>query len=327
MTEPGQACPVCGLPDPEHDWDEHERQAEGIRYGQPAMRGAELVTAPLSMLARSSSRGGARVRWLAVHSTEGIMRAADLRDWQSWPGSSHASADQFGNLLEPDDGFVPYDRAAWTLRNGNPVSDNIELCAFAGWSRAEWLARPDLLELCAVWLARRHRARPWIPLVKLTVAQVRAGVAGVIDHDDYTDASGDGTHWDVGEAFPWDIVIPRARVLAGIDTDKGEGFLMALSDKEQGEALDILRDLRYGLRRPVIGGLTLSSAVRELLGRARGEIGGEAQPVTAGAELDDLESASAAWSDDEVRQLGETLAAELTAEQVRELLDTIARAS
>jgi hypothetical protein len=35
-------------------------------------------------------------------------------------------------------------------------------------------------------------------------------VAGVIDHGDYTDATGDGTHWDVGDGFPWDVLLPRA---------------------------------------------------------------------------------------------------------------------
>lgn len=207
MTEPGQPCSVCGRPDPEHDWDVHEAQEADY---QPAPEGARQAA---NMLARSSSRGGATVRWLAVHSTEGIMRAHDLRDWAAWPGSSHASADASGVLLTPADGFVPYERAAWTLRNGNPVSENIELCALARWSRGEWLARPALLEACARWLAGRSKARG-IPLRKLTVAQVRTGQAGVIDHDDYTDATGDGGHWDVGEQFPWDVVMARAIALA-----------------------------------------------------------------------------------------------------------------
>ena len=70
---------------------------------------------------KSSSRNGAVVRVLALHTTEGIMRARDLRDWKSWPGSSHAANDETGVLMGPADGFVPYDRAAWTLRNGNPI--------------------------------------------------------------------------------------------------------------------------------------------------------------------------------------------------------------
>jgi hypothetical protein len=318
------------VPDPGHDWEVHDAAAQGIRWtgpqdspvritigtGDPA---EELRGLP-NMLQRSSSRGGAQVRWLAVHSTEGIMRAADLRAWASWPGSSHASADQYGNLLTPADGFVPYDRAAWTLRNGNPVSENIELCAFAAWSRTRWLEARELLELCAQWLADRYRAhRGRIPLVKLTVAQVRAGHAGVIDHDDYTDASGDGTHWDVGESFPWDVVIPRARQLAGLD--EPEGFMAGLNDAEQREALTILRDLQYGLRRPVVNGVSLSGAMRDVQNRVQALGADSTVPTTAAAELEDAPVAP--WSDEQVDLLAEQLETELSPDQVQHLVQRL----
>jgi hypothetical protein len=325
MTEPGQACPVCGLPDPEHDWDEHDRQAQGVEWN-PDEAAPEGARTAVNMLTRSSSRGGRRVRWLAVHSTEGIMRARDLRDWASWPGSSHASADADGVLLEPDDGFVPYERAAWTLRNGNPVSENIELCAFARWTRAQWLDRPALLEQCARWLAKRSRATG-VPLVKLTVAQVRVGAAGVIDHDDYTDATGDGTHWDVGESFPWDLVIPRARAILNPPAPPTpEGFLMALTDKQQERALELLEDLHYGLRRPVVNGVTLSAAMRDVqnrVARMDDETPGTA-PLTAPADPGDAGEVLVPWTDEAVALLGETLARELTVEQQRALVDAIA---
>jgi hypothetical protein len=322
VTEPGQACPVCGLPDPAHDWDRHEAQVVEFDQRDVMPAGARGAT---TMLARSSSRGGARVRWLAVHSTEGIMRAADLRDWQAWPGSSHASADNYGHLLEPDDGFVPYERAAWTLRNGNPVSENLELCAFARWTRGEWLERPALLEACAVWLARRSRATG-VPLRKLTVAQVAAGWAGVIDHDDYTDATGDGSHWDVGESFPWPEVLARARAILNPPAPIPGGFMADLTDAEQHEALTLLRDLHYGLRRPVIGGVTLSTAVREIrTGVAEILEDTDAAPpgvLTASAGGDEQ---LVPWTDEAVALLGDTLARELTAEQARELVEHLAR--
>lgn len=164
----------------------------------------------MSMRARSESRNGARVRVLAVHTTEGIMRAVDLRAWKSWPGSSHAAADDTGVLLDgAGDGFVDHDRAAWTLRSGNCWSENIELCAMASWTRAQWLARAELLDRCAYWLAVRAIARD-IPLVKLTPAQYRAGGSGVIGHHDHTVGYSDGTHWDPGPGFPWDVVLELA---------------------------------------------------------------------------------------------------------------------
>ena len=166
---------------------------------------------------QSSSRGGVKVRNLAVHTTEGIMRATDLRAYFNRVGtaSSHASCDETGVLLDgAADGFVAHDRAAWTIRNGNAYTENLEVCGRAGWSRQDWLSRPRILEAVAVWLARRSGARG-IPLSRLTVPQLRAQWVGVIDHDDYSKATGDGTHWDVGDGFPFDVVIPRALAIAG----------------------------------------------------------------------------------------------------------------
>jgi len=167
---------------------------------------------------QSSSRNGATVRALCIHTAEGALTVDALRTFFDRPGatgSSHAGADDTGKLADgAADGFVDYSRAAWTLRNGNPWSENLELCAFAAWTRTQWLGKPQLLEACALWLARRSAARG-IPLTKLSVDQLRAQARGVIDHDDYTDATGDGTHWDVGENFPWDVVMPRAVQLAG----------------------------------------------------------------------------------------------------------------
>lgn len=316
MTSPGQPCPVCAQPDPQHDWDVHEAQPahwEGPEFPE----GARAAT---SMLARSSSRGGAVVRWLAVHSTEGIMRAADLRAWSSWPGSSHASADADGALLTPAEGFIPYERSAWTLRNGNPVSENIELCAMAGWSRAQWLSRPLLLERCAQWLAERSQARG-IPLRKLTVAQVRAGWAGVIDHDDYSDATGDGTHWDVGESFPWDVVMARAQQIADPPAPQEDGFMAALSEKEQQEALTLLRDLHYGLRRPVVNGVTISAAVRDVQSRVY-RLSQPATPTTAAAPAEDA-APQVGWTQEDLERLADQLREELTPAQVTDLMEQL----
>jgi hypothetical protein len=167
----------------------------------------------MSITDRSQSRNGTAVRVLAVHTTEGTSyTAAGLRDADWWTGSSHAIADT-RTLLTPAEGCVSYDRASWTLRSGNPWSDNIELVAMAGWTRAQWLERPGLLDNCARWLADRSTARG-IPLVKLTPAQYRAGGRGVIGHHDHTVGYADGTHWDPGPNFPWDIVLDKARGFA-----------------------------------------------------------------------------------------------------------------
>jgi hypothetical protein len=104
----------------------------------------------------SESRDGERVRLVAVHTAEGSRDVASLLAFfrDRTDRSCHAAADD----RELAEGWVPYDRAAWTLRTGNKVSDNLELCAFAAWSRDEWLQHPGMLRNAA--RRRCTRARP-----------------------------------------------------------------------------------------------------------------------------------------------------------------------
>ncbi|MDQ3577545.1 MAG: hypothetical protein M3443_08070, partial [Actinomycetota bacterium] len=66
--------------------------------------------------------------------------------------------------------------------------------------------------------AERCRARD-IPLVKLSPADVKAGKAGVCGHIDWTLGMKDGSHTDPGGNFPWDHVMTRVHVHAGIEED------------------------------------------------------------------------------------------------------------
>lgn len=214
----------------------------------------------MSILDRCESRRGAKVIWLAVHSTESNDRprvddAAALRDATWWTGSAHAITDDDpGSLLTPAQGCVPYEMAAWTLRGGNHYSDNIEQVGWARWTRAEWLARPRLLDNTARWLADRHRARPWIPLTKIGPADVKARRPGVIGHVDYTLGTGDGTHTDPGPGYPWDVVIAKARAYAepqedDLTPDQWNFVQQALtvSNNALGALLNAVNDPNIGL--------------------------------------------------------------------------------
>lgn len=159
-----------------------------------------------------SSRGGKSVKLITLHTAEGSRTVESLGRWfqrrptEKDPGSSsHAGIDDF--RIET---YVSYDRAAWTLRSGNRISDNAELCGFAKWTRAEWLTHDQMLTLAARWVRERCAARN-IPIRKLTPAQVAAGVSGVIGHVDWTNGMHDGTHTDPGDGLPWDVIIARAR--------------------------------------------------------------------------------------------------------------------
>jgi N-acetyl-anhydromuramyl-L-alanine amidase AmpD len=154
-----------------------------------------------------SARGSKPVRLVIVHSAEGSRTVESLGQWFQRAGtkaSSHAGIDD--TRIEQ---YVRYDRAAWTTRSANAISDNVELCGFAKWTRDEWLAHPRMLELCAQWISDRCIART-IPIRKLTPVEVAAGKAGVCGHVDWTVGMRDGTHQDPGPGFPWDHVIELA---------------------------------------------------------------------------------------------------------------------
>lgn len=155
-----------------------------------------------------SRRSGAPVRLVCIHTAEGARTVESLgRYFQnaSVQASSHVGIDDRG--IEQ---YVPYTEASWTLRSGNSVSDNAELCGFARWSRAEWVTQHEqMLRRTAAWIAERCAARG-IPLRKLTPEQVRRGEAGVIGHHDWTVGMRDGTHTDPGPGFPWDVVMALA---------------------------------------------------------------------------------------------------------------------
>lgn len=182
------------------------------------------------MAYKSSARGTRPVRLLAVHTAEGTRTARALAAFfarDDVQASSHVGIDPDETLQ-----YVPYERAAWTLRSGNPISDNAELCGFARWTRAQWLTDTPvdkvtsprrMLRRCSAWIAARCKARG-IDVRKLTVVQLAKGEWGVIAHDDWTKAMSDGTHWDPGPGFPWDVVIADARAIARGANTKEDGM-------------------------------------------------------------------------------------------------------
>jgi N-acetyl-anhydromuramyl-L-alanine amidase AmpD len=167
------------------------------------MSGGAVIESP-----HHSSRGDQRVRLVVLHTAEGALTTTSLGRFFARPdvrASSHVGIDD-RSIVQ----YVPYNRAAWTLRSGNRISDNAELCGFAAWTRDQWVAdHHPMLELAAAWIRNRCAARA-IPVRKLTVKEIRDGKPGVIGHVDWTNAMNDGTHSDPGAAFPWDVVMALA---------------------------------------------------------------------------------------------------------------------
>lgn len=161
----------------------------------------------MSIMDRSESRAGAAVIWAALHTTEGNGTARELRDAGWWTGSAHAISDMTELLT---DGMIPVSRAAWTLRNGNHRSVNLEQIGWAKWDREFWLSeRMPQLRFAAQWLQDMH-TELGIPLRLLSLAECAKNLPGVIQHTTYTQAFHDGEHWDCGPGYPDDVVIDLA---------------------------------------------------------------------------------------------------------------------
>jgi hypothetical protein len=186
------------------------------------------------MAINSSSRNGQRGRLIVIHSAEGSRTVESLYAFFNGgvAASSHGGADGY----KLADGWVPDERAAWTLLNGNPYSFNLELCGFASWSRAEWLSEGwvwnpqrtgqvwnprQMIRHAALWVVRKRDAakRLWgidIPIDrKLSPNEVGAGKAGLCGHADYTYGTGDGDHTDPGPNVPWDVLIADIKAITG----------------------------------------------------------------------------------------------------------------
>jgi hypothetical protein len=227
-----------------------------------------------------SSRGGQRVRLVTLHTTEGARDVDSLGAYfqKVTNVSYHGAFDD-----QRFEAYVDYSNAAYSIRNGNPITDNAAFCAFAAWSRAEWLQHPRMLELSAAWVAERCTARG-LPIRRLSTAETAAAVrdpkhpGGVIMHRDYTYATGDGTHTDCGDGLPWDVILPRAQQLAGhLEDDMAIGFEGTFEDLYGHKDASILNTYRWNEKRlaDLAGDGDKAAAKRGDLGYMRDQLRGD----------------------------------------------------
>ena len=157
-----------------------------------------------------SSRGGAVVRLIVLHTAEGSTTIESLGSFFASPSagvSSHVGIDDKAGVVGE---YVKRGGKAWTAGNANPVAVQAELCGFAAWTAADWDRHDAMLENTARWIAEEAAAFD-LPITKLTASQAQGGGRGVCQHADL--GAGGGGHWDCGGAFPLDDVLTRARQL------------------------------------------------------------------------------------------------------------------
>ena len=155
-----------------------------------------------------SSRGGATVTTIILHTAEGARTIQSLGSFFANPASqvsSHVGIDDTPNTVGE---YVPRSGKAWTAASANPWSIQAELCAFAAWDSAEWDRHQTMLANCAAWIAE-EAAYFGIPLTRLSPSQAQnAATKGVCQHIDLQSMG--GGHVDCGPAFPMDRVLAMA---------------------------------------------------------------------------------------------------------------------
>lgn len=151
------------------------------------------------------------VDWLVLHSAEGATSEIALGNFfaGTTKGSSAAGIGQGGKYAS----YVNYADTAWCAPPLNQEGEHLEICGFAKWTRAEWLAHPAMLETVAKWIAWRCTVRR-IPI--RFVALPRVGTSGVTGHIQVNNVYHKSDHWDPGPNFPWDSVIARAQKIAAV---------------------------------------------------------------------------------------------------------------
>lgn len=186
-----------------------------------------MAVAPLSgpfYQAKGYSKGKkGPVRLLSIHTAEGSTTVESLGSYfmRNDGGSSNAGIGQQGQYAE----YVTYNNTAWTNPPVNSVSDTLELCAFADWTRDKWLRYPQMLRVTGHWIAWRASVRG-IPLKHITDARGK----GVVGHNDINDTYGKSSHYDPGTAFPWDVVMRHAVQIAGGNKPVWPGHDVDLGD-------------------------------------------------------------------------------------------------
>lgn len=155
-----------------------------------------------------SSRGGARIGLITLHSTQGsnVNGTADLRGCAGFlcrptvEASSHVITDADGHSAR----LVADDRKAWTQAAYNPYCLSIEQIGFA--EATHW-ARDEIRET-ARWIARWSKMHN----IPIRVGAAAGGLVvrtGVVTHKQLGLLG--GGHVDPGDAYPMDACLKLAR--------------------------------------------------------------------------------------------------------------------
>lgn len=152
------------------------------------------------------------ILWGVFHTTENDDNTPpqNVARWQQDEDNESSYNVLFGargtTVRSNDDNYIPW-AAGWT---GNRYGLHGSAVGRAARTRSHWLQYPEQIESMAHWAADLNR-RYGLPLVKLTVEQVKARQLGFCGHLEISKAFGEVNHTDPGRGLPWDVVLNRAK--------------------------------------------------------------------------------------------------------------------
>lgn len=164
-------------------------------------------------------KGGNRPRWIVIHdleypNTPGAARWAANYFATNVPKSAHYTVDpnEIIQSVREEDGAwhtpgyiqgVEVNRQSIGVEHGGYARDP--------WNDANASATLERSAVLVAEIAQRHG----IPVQWLSPSEIRSGTPGIAGHDDFTIATGSGTHVDPGRNFPRDWYITRVRDAQG----------------------------------------------------------------------------------------------------------------
>jgi hypothetical protein len=167
-----------------------------------------------------SSREGARIHGLVLHTTEGgdsPSGNADLHTLGSVFDGEEASAHIGVNVAGKFGRYVEDSAKAWAVCNFNAMTLNLEQIGFAAFSTSDWFKRHDQLKGAAEFLQYGHE-KYGVPIRKGKCSGGAITRDGVFQHKDFG-IMGCG-HVDCGPGYPQSYVELLARYFVAYHRDK-----------------------------------------------------------------------------------------------------------
>lgn len=157
---------------------------------------------------RNFGRGRSKkVRLIVIHTMETGEAGGTARriaEWMAGPRAPRASSHYFIDAKEALSGVHERD-TAWAAPGANADGVQFEHAGRAAQGDSQWHdaeSRAILMRSAAIaaGVTKRHG----IPIRHLTNAELRAGKAGFIGHNQASEVYKRSSHWDPGPGFPWD---------------------------------------------------------------------------------------------------------------------------